>query len=66
MDDREDVGGTAPDPLLRIEDLRVDIASRERTVHALDGISLELAPGEALGVVGESGCGKASRAAARR
>ncbi|MEU6679935.1 ABC transporter ATP-binding protein [Streptomyces sp. NPDC046925] len=45
-------------PLLRIEDLRVDIASRERTVHALDGISLELAPGEALGIVGESGCGK--------
>ncbi|TGB09992.1 ABC transporter ATP-binding protein [Streptomyces sp. MZ04] len=46
------------EPLLTIEDLRVDIASRERTVHALDGISLELAPGEALGVVGESGCGK--------
>ncbi|MGW7272744.1 ABC transporter ATP-binding protein [Streptomyces sp. NPDC054864] len=45
-------------PLLRIEDLRVDITSRERTVHALDGISLELAPGEALGIVGESGCGK--------
>ncbi|WP_394435883.1 ABC transporter ATP-binding protein [Streptomyces sp. SGAir0957] len=46
------------EPLLKIEDLRVDIASRDRTVHALDGISLELAPGEALGVVGESGCGK--------
>ncbi|NEB78253.1 ABC transporter ATP-binding protein [Streptomyces sp. SID14478] len=46
------------EPLLRIDDLRVDIASRERTVHALDGISLDLAPGEALGVVGESGCGK--------
>ncbi|MET9498715.1 ABC transporter ATP-binding protein [Streptomyces sp. NPDC006552] len=46
------------EPLLRIDDLRVDIATRERTVHALDGISLELAPGEALGIVGESGCGK--------
>ncbi|MEU3188717.1 ABC transporter ATP-binding protein [Streptomyces sp. NPDC006923] len=46
------------DPLLRIDDLHVDIATRDRTVHALDGISLDLAPGEALGVVGESGCGK--------
>ncbi|MGV2917505.1 ABC transporter ATP-binding protein [Streptomyces alfalfae] len=45
-------------PLLTIEDLRVDIASRERTVHALDGVSLSLAPGEALGIVGESGSGK--------
>ncbi|WP_098247063.1 ABC transporter ATP-binding protein [Streptomyces formicae] len=46
------------EPLLTIDDLRVDIASRERTVHALDGVSLRLAPGEALGIVGESGCGK--------
>ncbi|MYW63027.1 dipeptide ABC transporter ATP-binding protein [Streptomyces sp. SID8379] len=46
------------EPLLRIDDLRVDIATRDRTVHALDGVSLDLAPGEALGVVGESGCGK--------
>ncbi|MFE0192121.1 dipeptide ABC transporter ATP-binding protein [Streptomyces sp. NPDC058989] len=46
------------DPLLRIEDLRVEIAGRGRTVHALDGIDLDLAPGESLGIVGESGCGK--------
>ncbi|WP_030673067.1 ABC transporter ATP-binding protein [Streptomyces sp. NRRL B-1347] len=49
----------SPDgPLLRIEDLRVDIDARDRTVHALDGVSLDVAPGEALGLVGESGCGK--------
>lgn len=45
-------------PLLRIEDLRVEIAGRDRTVHALDGVSLDLAPGDSLGIVGESGCGK--------
>ncbi|POX40660.1 dipeptide ABC transporter ATP-binding protein [Streptomyces sp. Ru73] len=49
----------APGPLLAIEDLHVEIAGRRgRTVHALDGVSLDLAPGEALGIVGESGCGK--------
>ncbi|MFI9045312.1 dipeptide ABC transporter ATP-binding protein [Streptomyces sp. NPDC053427] len=48
------------DSLLRIEDLRVEIAGRrpDRTVHALDGIDLDLAPGDSLGIVGESGCGK--------
>lgn len=45
-------------PLLALDDLSVDISSRTRTVHALDGVSLRLDPGEALGIVGESGCGK--------
>ncbi|MFG2531270.1 dipeptide ABC transporter ATP-binding protein [Streptomyces sp. NPDC048516] len=46
------------DSLLRIEDLHVEITGRGGTVRALDGIDLDLAPGEALGIVGESGCGK--------
>ncbi|MFH8404106.1 dipeptide ABC transporter ATP-binding protein [Streptomyces sp. NPDC018019] len=45
-------------PLLAVEDLHVEITGRDRTVHALDGVGFDLAPGEALGIVGESGCGK--------
>ncbi|MBI0318296.1 ABC transporter ATP-binding protein, partial [Streptomyces javensis] len=53
-----DSTGTTGSLLLRVDDLHVEIAGRDRTVHALDGVSLDLAPGEALGIVGESGCGK--------
>ncbi len=45
-------------PLLEVEDLHTDIRLRRATVHALDGVSLTVEPGECLGVVGESGCGK--------
>ncbi|WP_028192486.1 ABC transporter ATP-binding protein [Salinispora pacifica] len=45
-------------PLLELRDLDTDIALRRGTVHALDGISLDVAPGQTLGVVGESGSGK--------
>ncbi|MFI8992544.1 dipeptide ABC transporter ATP-binding protein [Streptomyces sp. NPDC053542] len=45
-------------PLLSIEDLSVEITGRGRTVQALERVSLDLAPGEALGIAGESGCGK--------
>ena len=44
--------------LLEISDLRVTFRTRHGEVTALDSVSMEVAPGETLGVVGESGCGK--------
>jgi peptide/nickel transport system ATP-binding protein len=44
--------------VLEIKDLRVEIRLRGSTVHAVNGVDLEVAEGETLGLVGESGCGK--------
>jgi len=44
-------------PLVRIEDLRV-VFKGAPNVHAVNGVSLDLAPGEVLGILGESGSGK--------
>jgi oligopeptide/dipeptide ABC transporter ATP-binding protein len=44
--------------LLRVENLRVGFGRPGREQVAVDGVSFTLAPGEMLGIVGESGCGK--------
>jgi peptide/nickel transport system ATP-binding protein len=50
--------------LLEVKDLRVEFPTRRGTLVALDGISFGIAPGEVLGVVGESGAGKSMTGAA--
>jgi oligopeptide transport system ATP-binding protein len=44
--------------LLSVRDLEVKFVTRRATVHAVNGIGFDLEAGEALGIVGESGCGK--------
>ena len=46
------------EPLVSIRELSVRFSRAGQTIHAVNGISFELAPGEVLGVLGESGSGK--------
>jgi len=50
--------------LLQVKNLVVEFPSRHGTLRALDDISFDIAPGEILGVVGESGAGKSLTGAA--
>ena len=52
------MNATAAEPLLAVDELRVEFPTRHGTLHAVNGISFSIAPGEVLGVVGESGAGK--------
>src|SRR3954453_12661118 len=49
---------TSVEPLLRVRDLRVSFKLDEGTVRAVDGVSFNVFPGQVVGIVGESGCGK--------
>ena len=48
------------EPVLAVDDLRVWYGTERGPVHAVDGVTLTLQPGETLGLVGESGCGKST------
>ncbi len=49
-------------PLLRLEDVRTELEAGAAIVRAVDGVSFHINPGETLGIVGESGCGKSMTA----
>jgi oligopeptide transport system ATP-binding protein len=53
-----------PEPLLAVEDLRVEFRTDDGVVRAVDGVSYSLEPSEVLAILGESGSGKTVHARA--
>ena len=45
-------------PILSVKNLKVSFSNRRETIQAVRGISFDIFPGESVGIVGESGCGK--------
>jgi peptide/nickel transport system ATP-binding protein len=54
------VSAVSNEPLLAVDDLVVEYPVGAKIVHAVSGVSLQVARGETLGLVGESGCGKST------
>ena len=54
------VGNGRPltEPILKVEDLKTQFFTSRGVVHAVDGVSFHVDPGETVAIVGESGCGK--------
>lgn len=51
-------GGETTKPLLAVRGLKTEFITVHGTVHAVDGVDLQVGEGEVVGLVGESGCGK--------
>ncbi|MFD7160585.1 dipeptide/oligopeptide/nickel ABC transporter permease/ATP-binding protein [Kribbella sp. NPDC059898] len=46
------------EPILRVQDLTISFPKRHDGVNVVDGVSFDVRPGEVVGLIGESGCGK--------
>ena len=56
----DETTASADRPVLEVDGLVVEYATRSRRTRAVDGVSLAIGPGEILGLAGESGCGKST------